>query len=426
MSRQPERFRTGGVSLRRRVGVAFLTVAALGIIALTFTALTFNGLLDARVRLIDRLDPAVLASRDLRSALLNQESGARGYALAAEEQFLEPYTRGRADEAAAVKHLQAAIGNDPALTTALNDTLHRAAEWRQTSAEPLIATVRASGARAATQALLQESENRFDAFRLASATLEQALDAERADANRRLDKATRVLVQVAAAGLVAGAVGGLVLWRALARWVLRPLDSLGDQTRRVTAGEFDRPIEPVGPPEIMRVAGDTDAMRRRIRAELAAMEDAREQLEELVTFYEAMESSSEEVTQLQGVEGAVNEAAPRAREMGGEAAEQAQDGAGQGTYQAQETAKRASEEAQGAAQGTAEQARDAAGEATEQEAQGLGGSESQSGVGEDEDRHATRAAEGTAEKLGVDLSEVEGSGAGGRITLTDVIQAAQG
>ncbi len=60
--------------------------------------------------------------------------------------------------------------------------------------------------------------------------------------------------------------------------MLRPLDSLGDQTRLVTAGEFDRPIEPVGPPEIMTVAADTEAMRRRIRAELAAMEEAREQL----------------------------------------------------------------------------------------------------------------------------------------------------
>ncbi len=278
MSRQPDRFRTGGVSLRRRVGVAFLTMGALSVVALAFTALTFGGLLDARGRVIDRLDPAVLAGRDLRSALLNQESGVRGYALAAKSQFLEPYTRGRADEAAAVRALQATIGADPRLATALNDTLQRAAEWRQTSAEPLIASVRADGPKAATPALLDESERRFDAFRLASATLEQALDTERAHANRRLDTATRLLVRVAAAGVVGAALASVLLWRALAHWVLRPLDSLGDQTRQVTAGEFDRPIEPVGPPEIMTLAADTDAMRRRIRAELAAVEEAREQL----------------------------------------------------------------------------------------------------------------------------------------------------
>jgi pyruvate/2-oxoglutarate dehydrogenase complex dihydrolipoamide acyltransferase (E2) component len=47
-------------------------------------------------------------------------------------------------------------------------------------------------------------------------------------------------------------------------------------------------------------------------------------------------------------------------------------------------------------------------------------------VATEEEPYATHAARQKAEQLGVDLSEVEGSGAGGRITLTDVVQAAQG
>jgi signal transduction histidine kinase len=278
VSRPPQRYGTGGVSLRRRVAMAFIAAGVLGLVVLLFTVWTFNGILEARSRLIERIDPAVLAGRDLRSALLNQESGVRGYALAGREQFLEPYTRGRADEVAAVKHLQDAIGGEPRLAAAVNDTLQRAAEWRQAVAEPLIASVRASGPKAATPALLEESEQRFDAFRLASATLEQALATERSRATGRLDTATRRLSRVAIAGVLGAALTGVLLWRALAHWVVRPLDSLGDQTRQVTAGEFDRPIEPVGPPEIMALAADTDAMRRRIRAELAAMEEARAQL----------------------------------------------------------------------------------------------------------------------------------------------------
>jgi signal transduction histidine kinase len=278
VSQPPVRFRTGGVSLRRRVGVAFLTVGALGVVALAFTVWTFSSLLDARARLIDRIDPAVLAGRDLRGALLSQESGVRGYALAGDEPFLEPYNRGRADEAAATVRLREAIRQDPRLAETVNDTLQRADEWHRTAAEPLIASVRSSGPKAATPALLAESKQRFDAFRSASATLEEALATERSRADNRLDTATRRLAEVAIAGVVTAALAGAVLWRALGHWVVRPLDSLGDQTRLVTAGEFDRPIEPVGPPEIMAVAADTEGMRRRIRAELAAMEEAREQL----------------------------------------------------------------------------------------------------------------------------------------------------
>ena len=266
------------MSLRRRVAVAFLTVGAIGVVALAFTVWTFSSLLDARSRLIDRIDPAVLAGRDLRSALLSQESGVRGYALAGEEPFLEPYNRGRVDEGAAASRLQEAVKRDSRLAATVNDTLQRAEEWRQAAADPLIASVRGNGPKTATRDLLEESKQRFEAFRLASASLEQALASERARASELLDTATRRLAEVAIVGVVGGALAGAVLWRALAHWVLRPLDSLGDQTRLVTAGEFDRPIEPVGPPEIMTVAADTDAMRRRIRAELAAMEDAREQL----------------------------------------------------------------------------------------------------------------------------------------------------
>jgi signal transduction histidine kinase len=276
-------------------------MAAIGVVALAFTGLTFTGLLDARTRLVGRLDPAVLAGRDLRGALVDQETGVRGFALTADERFRDPYVRGLSAEADASTRLQRAIRDDRRLATALGDTMQKAAEWRRTAAQPLIESVRAGGPKGATPALLEESKQRFDAFRAASGALEQALDAERARAGQRLDTATRRLVEVAAAGLVTAALAGLVLWRSLAHWVLGPLDSLGDQTRRVTAGEFDRPIEPVGPPEIMRLAGDTEAMRRRIRAELTAMEDAREllsiQKEELAAQAEELARSNTDLEQ---------------------------------------------------------------------------------------------------------------------------------
>ena len=112
-----------------------------------------------------------------------------------------------------------------------------------------------------------------------------------------------------------------------------------------------------------------------------SQEEAREQLEQLVSSYEAIENSLEDVTQQQGVEDAVNQVAQLAQEATGEATEQVQD---------------------------------------------LGASGSESEAVEEEEPDATHAARQKAEQLGVDLSEVEGSGAGGRITVTDVVQAAQG
>ena len=85
----------------------------------------------------------------------------------------------------------------------------------------------------------------------------------------------------------------------------------------------------------------------------------------------------------------------------GQVAQGVQDTAGQATQQAQETAGQATQQAQDAA--------GAAGQVTGQAA------------GEDEEpKGATNAARRKAEELGVDLSQVQGSGAGGLITLRDV------
>jgi pyruvate/2-oxoglutarate dehydrogenase complex dihydrolipoamide acyltransferase (E2) component len=112
-----------------------------------------------------------------------------------------------------------------------------------------------------------------------------------------------------------------------------------------------------------------------------SQEEAREQLEAMVSSCEAIENSLEEVAQQQGVEDAVSQAAQQTQETAGEPTEQVQDS---------------------------------------------GGSESESGAVEEEEPYATDAARQKAEQLGVDLTEIEGSVAGGRITVKDVVQAAQG
>jgi pyruvate/2-oxoglutarate dehydrogenase complex dihydrolipoamide acyltransferase (E2) component len=95
----------------------------------------------------------------------------------------------------------------------------------------------------------------------------------------------------------------------------------------------------------------------------------------------------------------------------GEATQRVGDAAGQAVGQVGQTANQAVGQATDQVQETAEQASEEA--------------ESQSGVVEDEEPYATHAARQKAEQLGVNLSEVEGSGAGGRIKIADVVQAAQ-
>lgn len=80
----------------------------------------------------------------------------------------------------------------------------------------------------------------------------------------------------------------------------------------------------------------------------------------------------------------------------------------------------------------AEEAGDAAGQATEATGQAVDGTAGAAGQaagqaasrnGSEEEPNATNAARRKAEELGVNLSNIEGSGAGGLITIKDVVQA---
>ena len=140
----------------------------------------------------------------------------------------------------------------------------------------------------------------------------------------------------------------------------------------------------------------TDRAQLESLAEQMPSEEAQAQIQELVDSYEAIESSLDQSAQDLGVEDAVNQAFQQVREAVGKVAGQAQEVVG----------------------GTAQQAQDVAGQATQLTQQAAGG-------GGQEDPDATEGARQRADELGVDLSQVKGSGAGGRITIKDVQSAAK-
>jgi pyruvate/2-oxoglutarate dehydrogenase complex dihydrolipoamide acyltransferase (E2) component len=145
------------------------------------------------------------------------------------------------------------------------------------------------------------------------------------------------------------------------------------------------------------------------RAELESLtekipdEEAQAQIQEMVDSFSEIENSLDQGAQDLGIEDAVNQALQQAQDTAGQVAGQAQQAAGQVTNQAGQAA----EGVQEAAGGVAQQAQGAA-----------------EGDGQEEEPNATEAARQKAEELGVDLSQVEGSGAEGRIIVKDVTSAA--
>ncbi|MFC3742845.1 sensor histidine kinase [Paractinoplanes deccanensis] len=226
-------------------------------------------------RLNDRIAPARTAVAELTAAVVGQETGVRGYVLSGEQQFLDPYAQGRGDETRLVAQLRGLLeGHSDALAD-LDAVERRMASWRETAAEPL---VRARRSDSYNVALVTQSKEAFDDVREPLAGLDSKLAALRAEGRADLNDSRR-LRNTAFAGLV---VALLVLIASIAVLlrvvVLRPLNELSAEVRRVAGGDFDHRVAPRGPADLAVLAADVEAMRGKLADSLAA---SRQQAAEL-------------------------------------------------------------------------------------------------------------------------------------------------
>jgi signal transduction histidine kinase len=237
---------------------------------------------DARNVVLDRNGPAVLAQTRLSRALVDQESGVRGYALTGREEFLDPYRAGREVERDELIQL-ADLTTDEDMaavrrTTALVE--ERVSAWRRAYAQPVIAHVRARGPGTVETPLPSIGRREFDAVREALALQSAALERVRvAGRTHFTDMADFLTVTFAAVVvlLAVGIAGALIMLRVT---TTRPLRRLGRGVRRVARGEFDHRLERRGARDVVELIDDVDSMRLRIVAELSSLREAHEQLDE--------------------------------------------------------------------------------------------------------------------------------------------------
>ena len=272
--------RWADAGLRDRVRLAFLAVGLVGVVGIGFIAYTFSALIDARTRLADELDPAGVQTRRWVSAVVDQESGVRGFALSADEAFLAPYTSGLAAATDAEARVRRLIEGDTALLALADRFAEDTRTWRTEAAEPLLATTRDDGSEAVSETQLADAKLAFDELRASYREFQDAVDLERADARAQLDRHTDELIRATLLAVLLAAVGLALTWVAMNRWVVAPVAELGRDVRRVASGDLRHHVAATGPPDLRHLGDDVEAMRQRIVDELTLVEESRRQLEE--------------------------------------------------------------------------------------------------------------------------------------------------
>ncbi|MFI7577930.1 ATP-binding protein [Micromonospora sp. NPDC049497] len=266
-------------TLRRQVAL-LLAVVTLILVGLAGTAAAVaaqnRNQIDA---ILNKTGPLRVQAQELLSALLDQETAIRGYAVSGDLADLTPYDDGVKLERERIASMRALLDGDPAIAEDLDRVEARAAQWREKVAVPVITATGEDGPDAGQALVTDRAREQFDQVRAAADDLQAEILAtrERSAADvRRSSNQLAVLLIVAAAVV---AVAGIALVLSLDRMVIRPLTDLATQVREVAEGDYQHRIAGSGPPEFIHLSDDVDAMRRKIAKDLDEVREARERIE---------------------------------------------------------------------------------------------------------------------------------------------------
>jgi diguanylate cyclase (GGDEF)-like protein len=193
------------ISVRRMVALIVAAVLVIGgTVFLAATLARDNAVTSAQQQ---------RASELMLTAMLNEETGARGYFETFDPVFLEPYTAGTGAFARALSASRGYVGGDAALQHTLSDEARRGAQWHARTQARIDQLQRDDKSPTAGEALADRAL--MDGFRAANASYDRQLTTQR---NADLSDQTWFAVGLAAAlALALVYVGGLLVRRAARR-----------------------------------------------------------------------------------------------------------------------------------------------------------------------------------------------------------------
>lgn len=245
-------------TLRWRVYVLVGAVLALLLVTVASTSLARLRVGDYNGQLRYTLRPAQASAAVLAKAYVDMETGVRGFLLSGQTELLEPYYTGRADAMAARERLGTLLTGDPTATKLLRTVDSAAAEWERTLATPAIRG-------AVTGPTTGQAQ--FDALRQPLADLQGHIDRRTTATVESSSKASTLATAVTILCAVLALACGIVILILLQRSLVRPVNHLVENVRRVSAGDLAHRVTADGPTEVITLGHAVESMRERILRE---------------------------------------------------------------------------------------------------------------------------------------------------------------
>ena len=214
--------------------LALLAVAAIGIFFLT----------RSYTREEEQARETLLSLKDVRAAVLDAETGLRGYVLVERSSFLAPYRSGTRAYEGLARTLRADVSEGRADFDQATETFEA---WRTQFAEPVLEFLR-SERRARAIGLIDSGagKRRIDAVRRSLGNVEAAERRELDSIQDDIDQLGLALLVAMLVLAAAGLVIGTNLLRRLNRHVVSPIADLAAAAERIQEGDLAARVKPRG------------------------------------------------------------------------------------------------------------------------------------------------------------------------------------
>ncbi len=219
------------------------------------TALSFSVVWVWLTPEFDECRESKAAEYSFNLAMLDEETGLRGFLLTRDPQFLEPYHQGELAAARANEVLDGYAASVPALAMRLARERTAADRWQESWAKPI-----AEMAVVGTGPSAQEGKALFDAYRTAQAAFATAM-AERTEILSRRSKNS--ITMTVALELIIFASLLILAWRqhrVLRDAIVTPVAALLRDISQVPNSELIAPIRQVGPSELRQLGAGVNDM----------------------------------------------------------------------------------------------------------------------------------------------------------------------
>ncbi|MCJ2087763.1 methyl-accepting chemotaxis protein [Methylobacterium sp. E-005] len=247
--------------LNRTLGGAIGVIALVSVLSSGAVLATRNQLQEATDAL-DRSTQVVRSLDAFRTAMLNQETGLRGYLITGRESSLEPYRAGRPALDETITRLTTLIGNDAERSRLLTDAVTAARAWQIDIGETAIREAANPATR--PDAVRIEAEGRgkqfFDTLRGKLAAIDNLEERTRAEQVARVAKAQRdesfalwggTLLTLLICAAIGVAINRLIVW---------PLVRVMSFVEHVGEGDLSGKLGDGGHNEIGRLGRSLNAM----------------------------------------------------------------------------------------------------------------------------------------------------------------------